>query len=91
MKTLIAALAMTIGVAAPAAAQEYGYGGDYGGVVVAPVAPVAPVVVAPVARVYLPPPAVYVAPVASVYAGPYYHRHHFGYGGGWGHAGWGRW
>jgi len=82
---------MTIGVAAPAAAQEYGYGGDYGGVVVAPVAPVAPVVVAPVARVYLPPPPVYVAPVASVYAGPYYHRHHFGYGGGWGHAGWGRW
>ena len=49
MKTMIAAIAMTVGVVAPAIAGDYGYGDDYGygGVVVTPVAPV---VVAPVAR-----------------------------------------
>jgi len=91
MKTMIAAFAMTIGVVAPAIAGDYGYGGDYGydGVVVAPV------VVAPVARIYVPPPPVYVAPVARVYAAPYYRvgygggwRHSWGHGG-WGHGGWG--
>jgi hypothetical protein len=99
MKTLIAALAMTVGVAAPVAAadldgDDYGHE-HYGAVAVAPaapvvVAPVAPVVVAPVARVYVPPPRVYVAPVARVYAAPYYYYRHVGYGGGWDHAGWGR-
>ena len=63
MKTLIAALAMTIGVAAPAAAADWDgddYGHEhYGAVAVAPVAPVAPVVVAPVAPVV-------VAPVARL-------------------------
>jgi hypothetical protein len=101
MKTLVATLAITMGVAAPAAAadlDEDDYGNEhYGAVAVAPVAPVAPVVVAPVepvvvapvARVYVPPPPVYVAPVARVYAAPYYHRRYLGYGGGWDHAGWG--
>ena len=92
MKTLVAALAITMGVAAPAAAADLDgddYGNEhYGAVAVAPVAPVvvapvAPVVVAPVARVYVPPPPVYVAPVARVYAAPYYHRRYVGYGGGW--------
>jgi hypothetical protein len=99
MKALIATLAMTVGVAAPAAAADWDgdyYGHEhYGAVAVAPVAPVVvePVVVAPVARVYVPPPPVYVAPVARVYATPYYHRRYVGYGGGWDHTGWGhgRW
>jgi hypothetical protein len=101
MKALVATLAITMGVAAPAAAADLDgddYGNEhYGAVAVAPVAPVAPVavapvepvVVAPVARVYVPPPPVYVAPVARVYAAPYYHRRYLGYGGGWDHAGWG--
>jgi hypothetical protein len=98
MKALIAALSMTVGVTAPAAAADWD--GDYighehyGAVAVAPVAPVvvAPVesvVVAPVARVYMRPPPVYVAPVARVYAAPYYRRRYVGYGGGWDRAGWG--
>jgi hypothetical protein len=101
MKVVIAALGITMGVAAPAAAadwDDYGpehYGHEhYGAVTVAPVAPVvvapvAPVVVAPVARVYVPPPPVYVAPVAPLYAAPYYRYRHVGYGGGWGYGG--RW